>query len=502
MLPYRILTLSSFEMKSIEFEEVSQDLLDYEQQVQDKMKGFYTIITKAGFDYKQHQYEGVEWCLRNETSLAPYGGCRGGFVADEMGLGKTITMIGTMFVNFVKRTLIVVPPILLEQWWREIYRASGHNALIYYGKEKHTITPDVLAAAPIVLTTYGSVQDKMCLLRDVVWSRIIFDEAHHLKNADTITYKCCKMLKSSIRWLISGTPIQNKLQDFYNLCSMAGLKGETYAYKANHPIIRQKLMLRRTKAEVGIKMPPLQYEIIEVAWNNPTTEQLSKEIHVLLANQTCVSGDCWGKASDAFVEGGSLLAILRAKQMCIMPALMKEKLEQIGLYGEYEKAMNYCGPKLDAVSKKIIERKDNDKGKLVFCHFQKEIDTLKQLLVDGGVKKVLVYDGRTNNLDLLQEAADVLILQIQTGCEGLNLQEHYSEIYFVSPHWNPCVEDQAIGRCYRIGQTKPVVVFWFVSTFALSPCFDKENDSPISLDGYITSVQDGKREIIQSIIGN
>ena len=78
--------------------------------------------------------------------------------------------------------------------------------------------------------------------------------------------------------------------------------------------------------------------------------------------------------------------------------------------------------------------------------------------------KVVCYDGRNSgghNLTSLSEPADALIIQIQTGCEGLNLQLNFSEIYFVSPHWNPCVEDQAIARCHRIGQTKPVDFFKF-----------------------------------------
>lgn len=501
-------------MKSVDFEVVDSIDLDYEEMIAAKMKAFDIVLDKAGFDKKWWQKEGVEWCLRNETSLTPYGGCRGGFVADEMGLGKTITLIGTMFVNFLKRTLIVVPPILLEQWSREIFKATGHSALIYYGSSKNVITPDVLSAAPIVLTTYGALNDKTGILYEVIWSRIIFDEAHHLRNAGTLVYKSCQKLKGCIRWLISGTPIQNKLQDFYNLCSMAGLKAETYAYKANHPIIRQKLMLRRTKAEVGIKMPLLSYNVINVEYNNACESKLSHEIHALLPKQTGVQcPDGPNHVYNAFVEGGALVAILRAKQMCVMPSLMKGKLDSLGLNinDEYGEALTTsdghlkCGPKLSAVSSKIIERKDNGKGKLVFCHFQKEIDTLKQLLVDGGIRKVLVYDGRTNNVDLLTEAADVLILQIQTGCEGLNLQEHYSEIYFVSPHWNPCVEDQAIGRCYRIGQKKPVDVFWFVSTFEKDYAERKaecEEPNSISLDCYIGLVQNDKREISRSIIGN
>ena len=87
----------------------------------------------------------------------------------------------------------------------------------------------------------------------------------------------------------------------------------------------------------------------------------------------------------------------------------------------------------------------------------------------------------------------VLILQIQTGCEGLNLQEHYSEIYFISPHWNPCVQDQAIARCYRIGQTQAVSVFHFVmnTDFTIAT---------YTLDTHIHDVQNRKRDMSTEFI--
>ena len=89
---------------------------------------------------------------------------------------------------------------------------------------------------------------------------------------------------------------------------------------------------------------------------------------------------------------------------------------------------------------------------------------------------------------------DVLILQIQTACEGLNLQ-HYAEIYFTTPHWNPAVEDQAIARAHRIGQKKPVNVYKFVTTFSK---IDGESDQ-ISLDQYCINVQNVKRKVQEQI---
>ena len=93
---------------------------------------------------------------------------------------------------------------------------------------------------------------------------------------------------------------------------------------------------------------------------------------------------------------------------------------------------------------------------------------------------------------------EVIILQIQTGCEGLNLQEFFSEIYFVSPHWNPAVEDQAIARCHRIGQKVDVNVFKFEMEG-----FDKDlmlDFTPLTLDKYVNKIQDVKRDIASAII--
>jgi hypothetical protein len=103
----------------------------------------------------------------------------------------------------------------------------------------------------------------------------------------------------------------------------------------------------------------------------------------------------------------------------------------------------------------------------VFCHFRAEIDYIQVRLITAFPSLVVRYlDGRTRENERRQILApdadiDVLILQIQTCCEGLNLQQ-FSEVYFVSPDWNPSVEDQAVARCHRFGQTEPVVVFRFV----------------------------------------
>jgi SNF2 family DNA or RNA helicase len=483
----------------------TESVNQFEALVASRMERFNIILEKAQFQFKQYQYDGVEWCVKNELRPNPVSNIRGGFIADEMGLGKTIMMIGTMFVNYLQRTLIVVPPVLIQQWAKEIFSASGHKALLYYGDDKKNITLLDIERAPIVLTTYNSIFPIQCLLKKIVWSRVIFDEAHHLRNCETRRFKSCKQIKARVRWLVTGTPIQNKKQDFYNLCSAAGMKPSFYTDPANLRTIGKNFVLRRTKEKVGILLPPVYKNNKIVEWKNKKEMMLSEEIHALLPNQTHVSVVKRRHLAEAF-GSKAFVSILRARQSCVLPSLMRGSVEhwfRKGLISsEYMEALDYTS-KLDAVIELIVSRKDNEKGKIIFCHYHGEIDIIAQKLKDSGLKKVVTYDGRNSggeNLASLAEPADALVIQIQTGCEGLNLQHNFSEIYFVSPHWNPCVEDQAIARCHRIGQLKPIDVFKFeMGGFAKDQ--DSEVD-PCTLEKYVNIVQDIKREISRQILGD
>ena len=476
----------------------------FEELIATRMLRYQILLDTARFDFKQYQYEGIEWCIRNELRPNPIANMRGGFIADEMGLGKTLMMIGTMFTNFLPRTLIVVPPVLIQQWYNEIFKASGHRALLYYRDNKKLLLQSDINNARIVLTTYNTILNKECMLKNVVWNRVIFDEAHNLRNCSTKRFKSCKQIKARVRWLVTGTPVQNKIQDFYNLCRAAGMDPSFYTQKSNLRIIGTNFVLRRTKSQVGIDLPPLNKNNKVVEWKNINEMLLSEEIHSLLPNQTGVSCAKRKKLAEVFGPGGALVAILRARQSCVLPSLMRKNMEMFSGMGflntEYLEALNYSS-KLDAVIDLMLERKNNGKGKIVFCHYQNEIDVIAQRLEEGGMQKVVKYDGRNSdgeNLVSLAEPADALVIQIQIGCDGLNLQHHFSEIYFVSPHWNPCVEDQAIARCHRIGQLKPVDVFKFEMRG-----FAKDQGAildPITLEKYVNKVQDIKRDISSQIL--
>jgi len=436
------------------------------------------FVERAGVEYKEHQDAGVSWCLRNENRLDPACGVRGGFIADEMGLGKTIMMLGLIVCNYsaYKRTLIVLPNVLMQQWKQEIKRSHGHTALVYHGSKKKTITKDMLERAPVVLTTYSTIGIPLkllkenkggCLLHEVQWDRVVFDEAHHLRNRNSRFYGA-KTLDSHAKWFISGTPIQNRKKDFLNLCSLLGFPASFVA--DSHEEFFRDYVLRRTKADVGIAFTPLSVVQKEVSWKSRKEKLVSQKMHNAMRD---VSG----------AGNSKLRFIMFARQSCILPQMLREKIEVA------------CEPgssKMDAVFRSLGENRGNGNGKLVFCHFRQEIDYVLSKLREIGYARVASFDGRLTALQknrVLEEDLEVLVLQIQTGCEGLNLQKKYSEIYFVSPHWNPAVEEQAVARCHRMGQSKSVQVYKY--------CMDSFEEEDGSIEQDIFNKQNDKKEMSQ-----
>ena len=437
--------------------------------------------------FKPHQVFGVNWCFDNETCKKPLHKVRGGFIADEMGLGKTIMMIGVIIANPLKKTLIVLPNILINQWFNEIIRTTGHMPLVFHGPNKKFITMEQLLNAPIVITSYNIVAlsfKKAENLHKIKWGRIIFDEAHHLRNKNGRFYGA-KSLQSKIRWLISGTPVQNKRADFLNLCSFLFLPASFYTNPDNILELTTNFILRRTKSNVGILLPDINNNKESVRWTNESEQLLSLDIHEALKT---VSGS------------NKLKMLIRARQICILPNMLSDKMNSLYTSSIIVKIPSHinavkCSSKIDSVMATVISRANNGNGKLIFCHFRAEIDTIIRRLNDAGIHNVATFDGRTRQSTRTLKLAhnyDVLVLQIQTGCEGLNLQKDFSEVYFVSPHWNPAVEEQAVARCHRIGQTKTVHVFKYIMDEDEAPCQ--------TLDKYISLIQETKREICNQII--
>jgi superfamily II DNA or RNA helicase len=203
------------------------------------------------------------------------------------------------------------------------------------------------------------------------------------------------------------------------------------------------------------------------------------------------------------------------RQMCVWPALLlkaaadadadTEADADYGLSKEEYKVAVSNQSKLDRVVATMAAEAAADRKSLVFCHYLREMTRLRDMLLRGGVTggedDVAIIDGRVTGRErerILAAAPKVLILQIRTCSEGLNLQS-YSDVYFVSPHWNPCVEDQAIARCYRMGQTSQVRVFRFYMTDFVAERSGPEETSGAAEAGEFDAVVAGESESISTL---
>jgi SNF2 family DNA or RNA helicase len=435
---------------------------------------FYKFLHRNNMDIKQYQEYGVKWAIDKEINGTNIDGTivKGGIIADEMGLGKTIQSIGIILANPLRHTLIVLPLILIQQWQEIFQKTLGHSPLIYHGNEKKKITLQQVKQAPVVLTTYGTLANRAnSPLFLIKWDRVMFDEAHHLRNINTNIYTSTLVLfanaDNAVKWMITGTPIQNYRKDIINLCNILGVPiSALYHEECKNKIA--PIIIRRTKQQLGIQIAKLDINNTIVNWENKDEKILAHAIH----NNT---------------DQSPLVRTIRARQVCIYPNILKH------IYSNIDHTYN---TKIQKVVDTIIERKDNGNKKIIFCQFKKEINIIHALL-----NKNLIYtriiDGDTTTAQrheiIHNMKVQAIILQVQTTSEGLNLQ-HYNEVYFVSPHWNPAIEDQAIARCHRIGQKKDVIVYKFIMDYFQTP-IDQYDNASYSLDIKINISQDNKRNI-------
>jgi SNF2 family DNA or RNA helicase len=452
---------------------------------------FQEFLRQANLDSKPYQKDGVEWCISREQG-ANY--CSGGIIADEMGLGKTIMMIGTIVGNFKMPNLIILPNVLMEQWKEQFQLTTGHTPIIYHGQVKKILTVGQLQHIPIVLTSYGTIladaqKDKK--LQQIKWGRIICDEAHHLRNRRTKIVKAVSNLKTNHMWLISGTPIQNHINDLYSLFDILKIPNTVYTDIDKLKDIIATVVLKRTKKQVGIQLPDLHINRVQTNWTNVVEKNLAEDIHDKLSFSLL--------KQKPIEQGMRLSMLLYARMLCIYPKLAAthlHKIKKMGyIEGDHLDGLNYSS-KMDTVVKTIVSRKDNGNRKIIFTNFKEEIDHLKTSLINNGLR-VEYIDGRTTSKrkrqSILKQDIDVLILQIKTGNEGLNLQQ-YNEVYFVTPDWNPKIEEQAIARCHRLGQKKEVHVFRYIMN-----SFDDEGRTQ-NIEMYSETVQEEKIEIEQKIM--
>ena len=493
---------------------------------------FSAWCQSKSLDVKEHQQEGIEWVLNRERN--PTLGSAGGFLCDEMGLGKTILMIGAMVLNPKAHNLVVLPKSLMDQWLGAITKFTAldeDNVLVYHGASGRAATENDIANSKVVITTYGMIATRKvkgnrpayrCPLWAQRWDRIIYDEAHHLRNHSTGQFAGATNLHAPIKWMVTGTPINNRKADFYNQCLIQGSGAHFTPQMTAIRRIINAIVLKRTKKQVGIRMPNLSEEVIEVKWDSPEEEIFVRNVHNLMRFAPVTAQNVDNVIQHLGQMYQSIFPVfMLMRQACVKPSLAYNALLRRGMAQDLEIVQNLVRPntssKIKAVVDKVVENRPTGKSKLIFCLFRAEMEHIAMDLKENGFNPAIINGSTTKKqrrfalqaglkddewMDIAPQlpeavcghinsylAPNVLIAQIQTSCEGLNLQ-HFAEVYFTTPHWNPAVESQAIARCHRIGQKKNVDVYRFVTAFE-----DAENEASMSLDQYCMEVQRVKKAV-------
>ena len=265
----------------------------------------------------------------------------GGILGDEMGLGKTILMIGAIVANPKKRTLIVLPNCLVKQWTNVLNKLLTDDfpiPLVFHGSKVKS--PTILKQIEnnrIVITTYGMISTRKtkmvkkkvnqykCPLWDIQWDRIIFDEAHHLRNRFTNIHKGAKLLNSDTKWFVTGTPIQNSSSDMFSLLYLLDytqflyLGGDIEKFNA----IRN-VYLRRTKKSIKNNIVNCEYQEIPVHYKNESEKRLATHIHSL-CNFSTITVNNVDNIINILDGKGVFPVYSAARQVCVLPNMLTNK---------------------------------------------------------------------------------------------------------------------------------------------------------------------------------
>jgi SNF2 family DNA or RNA helicase len=409
-----------------------------------------------------YQREGVLWMLTRELGNSVV---KGGFLCDEMGLGKTVQIISTILGNPGKKTLVVVPKSIVNQWNEEITKFAPSLRPFIFDGPKRKLTREVFDQTDVVIAPYsvmvskGKPKGTPTVLHGFRWGRVILDEGHEIRSASSKIHVSIKMIPSSIRWVISGTPVYNSMNDFIALSGFLGIPKTVVQGMTDK--VRSMYVLRRTKQDVAefnkrLELPPCDFQNVELEMY-PEEFRLYKDV---FENSQNMVREIFKKENSGMHAMHIFECFLRTRQAMIWPQLyidgMAKKEDEVPVQweGRSKKMETLFG---------MIKSHPTEKS-LVFCQFMEEMNHIENTLMEQG-RKVFRIDGsveqvvRVERLEAFKQFVGgcVFVIQIKSGGQGLNLQEA-TRVYIMAPSWNPATELQAIARSHRTGQVNKVVV--------------------------------------------
>ncbi len=485
-------------LSEINEEELQQELELKKEKLENILTNDYSLINPPEHlkaTLRPYQLAGFQWLIfLNEAGW-------GGILADDMGLGKTIQTL-TFFQHYKNlnpgaRYMVVCPTTLMYNWENEIKKFTPELTHTIHHGPKRNINPLIAyEGIDIIITTYGTMRSDIKAFKEIPFDYVVLDESQSIKNPQSQVAKASLLLNSKNRLALSGTPVQNNTFDLYAQMNFLnpGMLGsrEFFMSEFATPIdkfredeVKQQLrklthpfLLRRTKEQVAKDLPE-KTETILYCEMGPEQRKIYESYRNIYRSQIL------GMIEEKGMERSQmhiLQGLTKLRQICDSPAIMNEE----------ERFHNYS-IKLDELSREITENVGDHKV-LIFSQFLGMLGLIRKKLEEENIAHVY-FDGSSTSREreeAIQEFQNnhecrVFLISLKAGGIGLNLTAA-DYVYIVDPWWNPAVEQQAIDRTHRIGQTKNIFAYRLI-------CKD-------TLEEKMLQLQEHKRALANDLVSD
>ncbi|TKY72001.1 putative chromatin-remodeling complex ATPase chain [Spatholobus suberectus] len=454
---------------------------------------------------RDYQLAGLNWLIRL------YENGINGILADEMGLGKTLQTISLLgylheFRGIKGPHMVVAPKSTLGNWMNEIRRfCPVLRAIKFLGNpdERRHIREELLVAGKfdVCVTSFEMAIKEKTALRRFSWRYIIIDEAHRIKNENSLLSKTMRLYSTNYRLLITGTPLQNNLHELWSLLNfllpeifssaetfdewfqISGENDQQEVVQQLHKVLRP-FLLRRLKSDVEKGLPPKKETILKVGMS-----QMQKQYYRALLQKDLEVVNAGG-------ERKRLLNIAMQLRKCCNHPYLFQGAEPGPPYTTGDHLITNAG-KMVLLDKLLPKLKERDSRVLIFSQMTRLLDILEDYLMFRGYQYCRIDgntggDDRDASIDAFNKPGSekfVFLLSTRAGGLGINLATADVVILYDSD-WNPQVDLQAQDRAHRIGQKKEVQVFRFCTEYTIEEKVIERAYKKLALDALV--IQQGR----------
>jgi len=445
---------------------------------------------------RKYQVEGVNWLERLRRMHL------NGILADDMGLGKTLQAICAITQSKEEKkdslSLIVTPTSLVHNWKEEFNKFHGSLKVLVVDSIP-TQRKKALKEArdyDVIITSYNLLQKDVDIYKEIQFDYAILDEAQHIKNRTTRNAKSVKMIQAVHRLILTGTPIENSLEELWSLFDflMPGLlstydrfvekyiKQNTYSLlpKDNVDSLKKKVspfILRRMKEDVLDDLPPVS----EIFYHCHLTDVQKELYHSYAASAKEELSRLVKKEGFEKIQIHVLATLTRLKQICCHPAIFAKEKVEIGDSAKYDMLMELLPTLIEGKHKTVI-----------FSQYTKMLTIMREDLEQKGIRFSYLDGSSKNRLEIVKNFNEdleipVFLVSLKAGGAGLNLVGADTVIHY-DMWWNPAVENQATDRVHRLGQKKSVSSYKLITLN--------------TIEEKIQNLQNRKKGLVKKVIGS